>query len=385
MKRVFPIFLLVLGLLLAKAEVKAAPRQDSPRTPAEIIRLINYYRAENGLPAYVQNSTLMGTAQDASDYQAAIEQVTHEGPGGSRPRDRAYAAGYGDGKIIWISEIIYGYTFGTPDDAVNWWKTSEIHNYTMLAPQYKEIGAGVALANNRYYFTAVVGWISIYDNTEATPTAGPSPTASHTPSSTSTTASNPTSTPTETTTSSPTNTVIASSPTASQTAGPSPTPSNTPTPLPEGTITHIVKAGDTLSLIAARYGLTLEEILAFNNLTLTSLIFPGDIILIQAAPTATETVIASATNSPTPSATPSLTPTATDTETATATASATPTSTTEVLAQLQSASNPPLDPLNSLLALLENTDYLAVAIIGFFGLALVPIGVLAYFFENRRS
>jgi len=385
MKRVFPFLLLLLTLAFTQAQVKAAPRQDSPRTPAEIISLINEYRAENGLPAYVQNSILMGTAQDASDYQAAIEHVTHEGPGGSRPRDRAYAAGYGNGKIIWISEIIYGYTFGTPDDAVNWWKTSEIHNYTMLAPQYKEIGAGVAVANNRYYFTAVVGWISIYDNTEATPTAGSSPTASKTPTSTSTTASNPTSASTKTPTKTATVTNIPASATASQTFGPSPTASDTPTPLPEGTITHIVKAGDTLSLIAARYGLTLEEILALNNLTLTSLIFPGDVILIQVAPTATATVIATASTSPTPSSTASQTSTATATASETATATASPSSTSEPIVQQQAASSPPLDPLNSMLAIMENTEYFALVIIALFGIALAPIAVLVYFFENRRG
>ena len=118
MRRIFLIMaLLVFAALFAKAEVKAAPREAPARTAAEIISLINAYRSENGLPAYQQNSILMGTAQDQSEYQAAIGSVTHEGPGGSRPRDRAYAAGYGGGKIIWISEIIYGYTFAGPDTA----------------------------------------------------------------------------------------------------------------------------------------------------------------------------------------------------------------------------------------------------------------------------
>jgi LysM repeat protein len=354
--------------------VKAAPRQQSPRTPAEIIRLINKYRAENGLPAYVQNSILMGTAQDQSDYQAAIGSVTHEGPGGSRPRDRAYAAGYGDGKIIWISEIIYGYTSGTPEDAVNWWKTSEIHNYTMLAPQYKDIGAGVAVSNNRYYFTAVVGWISIYDNPDATPTTGPSPTASKTPEDTEEKPTKvPSKTPSKTTL--PSKTSIPPSATASHTAGPSPTATYTATALPPGAITHVVKAGDTLSLIADRYGISLEELLALNNLTLTAIIYPGDILFIQLAPTATLTETASATLTQTDTATTS--PSATANHTTSTSLSATPSKT-------PAAGIAAPEPINSPFITLDSAEYRALIAIALFGFTLLPLGILLYRFESRR-
>ena len=42
--------------------------------------------------------------------------------------------------------------------------------------------------------------------------------------------------------------------------------------------THIVQPGDTLSMIAATYGVSLDDVLALNGLSLESIIYPGDVI-----------------------------------------------------------------------------------------------------------
>ncbi|MET4059380.1 LysM repeat protein [Arthrobacter sp. UYP6] len=42
--------------------------------------------------------------------------------------------------------------------------------------------------------------------------------------------------------------------------------------------THVVQSGDTLSKIAATYGVTLDDVLALNGLSLESIIYPGDVI-----------------------------------------------------------------------------------------------------------
>ncbi len=76
--------------------------------PYSLIDAVNNLRAANGLPAYQINGTLMAIAQGHSDYQAAIGEVTHTGAGGTRPRDRAAAAGYGGGGTFFISENIAG-------------------------------------------------------------------------------------------------------------------------------------------------------------------------------------------------------------------------------------------------------------------------------------
>jgi len=101
----------------------------------------------------------------------------------------------------------------------------------------------------------------------------------------------------------------------------------TPTPNADGVIIVIVQVGDTLWSVAARAGLTLEELLELNDLTRDSFIQPGQELIIGYAegsappagsvtPDVTDTITVTAAASPTvtvrstpsPSATPQPTP-----------------------------------------------------------------------------
>lgn len=109
-----------------------------------------------------------------------------------------------------------------------------------------------------------------------TPTVTGSPPPTETPSPT------PTETPTATLTPTPT---------------PVPTPTPTATATPEGFV-YVVQSGDTLSAIASRFGVSMQEIVEANNIADPNLIIAGDELLIPGVegppPTAT----------PTPSPTP---------------------------------------------------------------------------------
>jgi LysM repeat protein len=59
-------------------------------------------------------------------------------------------------------------------------------------------------------------------------------------------------------------------------------PAAPPTP-PAPTSSYTIKAGDTISSIAARFGVTTQAVLAANGLTASSIIYPGQTIVIPAA------------------------------------------------------------------------------------------------------
>jgi uncharacterized protein YkwD len=272
--------LLVLTTLSAApspASAKALAR-PLPQTPGEVIAIINDYRAQNGLPAYQQNDILMQIAQGQADYLASQGQSNdvHAGPGGSRPKDRAYAAGYGGGQQFFLSEI-GKYGLGeTPQSAVNWWKQSPDHNPTMVASTYIETGCGVATdGNGRYYYICDMGYVV---GGTYTPSGGSS--------------------------------------TGQQPAAPVMIPVTKADPQPDGSIVHIIRTGQTLWTLAAVYEVPLQQILDLNHYSESQIIHPGDEVMVagpgsavpptptptetEPSPTATSTQEAEPTHTPRP-------------------------------------------------------------------------------------
>jgi LysM repeat protein len=87
---------------------------------------------------------------------------------------------------------------------------------------------------------------------------------------------------------------------------PSPTlhPLQLLTPANDGMYYHIVRSGETLSWIAGHYGVSVSNLMAWNGLNNTSIIYANQKLLLQVTPPAT------ATATPAP---PTITPTVTDT------------------------------------------------------------------------
>jgi uncharacterized protein YkwD len=89
-------------------------------------------------------------------------------------------------------------------------------------------------------------------------------------------------------------------------------PGEQPPPTATPQSMHIVQSGDTAWGISVRYGLTLEELFAFNSLNENSVLTIGDqLLIVSPSPIPTQTPFATLT--PTPSATPSPTATVTPT------------------------------------------------------------------------
>ena len=239
-----------------------------------LIAAVNQLRAANGLAELQVNSILMSVVQAHTDYQAAIGDVTHYSADGSRPRDRAAAAGYGGGANFFISENIGGGTNLSVAEVIVWWQGDDLHLNTMLGANYAEIGAGVAVSGDFVYYTIDTAYV-----------AG----GSYVPQ------------------------------TSASTPGPTPVPIYyvvIATPNADGSVVHIVQSGQTLIGIANAYGVPVDEIKALNNLT-SDEIFVNDTLLIRAAgtpqptETATPTITPTRQNTPTrqPTRTPSASPT----------------------------------------------------------------------------
>ena len=258
---------LVPGFLILALLLGSLPGRAQAGDAYSLIAAVNQLRAANGLPALQTNGILMSVVQAHTDYQAAIGEVTHISADGSRPRDRAAAAGYGGGSTFFISENIGGGTNLSVAEVIGWWQGDDLHLTTMLGANYAEIGAGVAVAGDFVYYTIDTASVS---GGSYVPLASPGSTAV------------------------PIYYVI------------------TATPNPDGSVVHTVQSGQTLIGIAQTYGVSVSEIKILNNLT-TDEIYVGDTLLIIPAgtpePSATPTATATATMVASPTRQPTRTPT----------------------------------------------------------------------------
>lgn len=272
--------IMLLILIMASLSIpKAAQAKSSARLPtyssaSELIGAVNALRASYGLAPYQTNPILMSIAQMHADYLLSIGTYTHTGADGSRPYQRALAAGYlvaGDLSLGgFFSENITGGVGQTADEAVKTWMGDSDHQNTMLSGIFQDVGAGVGVSGNTYYYVLDAGL-----STGGTPVAYTPPAPLHpvTP------------------------TLIPNTPNA------------------DGSIIHIVQPGDTLGSIYMSYNVPLADVLKLNGLTLKSTIYPNQKIIIRAAftptptqPTSTPTI--RPTNTPWPTATPTATNTA---------------------------------------------------------------------------
>jgi LysM repeat protein len=246
---------LLIGTILVFALLVVKTIQAQGDSATTVINTINQLRGQRGLAALEPHPALMQIAQQHSQYQASIGTWTHIGADGSRPKDRALAAGFGDGATIYVSEnVAYGADMSIMETINGPWNDPE-HHHTMYNPNAKYIGAGVAYSGNLVFYTVDTGyWVG-----DPGPTQDPGKIE----------------TPT--------------SPDASLI--PTAVPVIISTPLPDGSVKHIVQGGQTLWTIAAVYNISLEELRELNGLEAEAILVLGDEVLIQPAFTPTNTPI----------------------------------------------------------------------------------------------
>jgi len=265
-------------LVLLPFPQPAVMAQSTPPSPYDLIAAINSLRSANGLPALQTDGALMSAAQLHSQYQASIGSWTHTGSGGSNETDRALAAGYGGGASVTCDEAVaVAQVATTADYIVNViWNDYQHRDLVLLNSRFTGIGAGAAVGSDGLVYYTVDNCTAGGGYTGATPavtavargSAAPSPSAEVI------------------------KTVVVV------------------TPLENGSIIHIVEAGQTLWSIAAAYGQTADQLAMLNGLPTPNLvIYVGQKLLVRPAftPTLTPTITITprpATRTPRPTFTP---------------------------------------------------------------------------------
>lgn len=275
-------FLLLILSLLPSEQVGAYSEQFSPKLSAlEVIEEVNALRASNNLPPYQVHPILMSIAQSHADYIASTGVVTHFGANGERPSQRAIAAGYPV-----AGDLSFGGLFSENIDSglglsvsavINDWQGDSLHLTTMLSPDLKDIGVGVAIANDVTYYVLDAG-----ASTNDPVVLQTSSTAIFTPS-----------------------------------VGTTGTQVIISTPLENGDVYHVVQLKEALWSIALAYNTTVEQLKLLNGLA-SDEIFEGQKLLIQrpVTDTPTPTAVVTATfGIPTSTATQPVLPTTTSTAT----------------------------------------------------------------------
>ncbi len=237
----------------------------------ELINIVNSLREDNNLAPYEIDQTLMSSAQTHANYMAEIGQVTDNRADGSSPASLGIIENRAGGANLTVQVVVYSL-----------WTDTEYWN-TLIGVPFGKVGAGVAEKDGFVYYVLQVQKIDL--GLQAQPTINfqitPDPNL--------------------------VSDVI------------------TATPQLDGSIIHQVLDGQALWSIAIAYGVTIEDIIRWNNLVPTPQIFVGERLLVQLAPTATlsptitntgvpPTRTLTPTNTPvTPSPSPTISPTPTQT------------------------------------------------------------------------
>jgi LysM repeat protein/uncharacterized protein YkwD len=269
----------------------------------DLFNRVNALRNMSGINPYRWNDALYVAAREQAEWMASTGIVSHFQPGGGTPYSRAVAAGFAH--TFCCTEIIYlGTAIATPDDAWNWWFNSETHYAELTRITNTDVGIASVLIENRRSFVMVFGVGKGGNPTGNNPffaveTPTPVVTVTGTP---------PTPTPTifspPALTALPTLALFTPLPATATpiTSGPvlpttapmilimSPTPGGVVQPGVQGGGVYVVQPGDTLFIIASRYGITTRELAQANGIREDSIIFVGQQLVIpqpgaQTAPT----------------------------------------------------------------------------------------------------
>ena len=156
---------LLLSVHTARAESSHAPVGQANSAIQIVVAAINQARAQSGLPPLVLNPQLMQAAQGHATDMVTNGNYSHRGTDGSNVNMRVQRAGYGaDG---WASENWV--SVSEPGQAIQWWMNSTVHRNNILNPRWSELGVGSGIAGRQIIFVAVFGTKGVGQSYTAAP------------------------------------------------------------------------------------------------------------------------------------------------------------------------------------------------------------------------
>ena len=132
----------------AVGEFKDYPVSLSADREAEIVRLVNEYRAANGLGPVTLKEDLSKTARYKSKAMIQYNYFSHDNPQLGGMSFASMMRNHFKVPYSGISENLHmaarGNTYATAQEIMTSWKNSPGHNANMLKPEWTYIGVGVA-------------------------------------------------------------------------------------------------------------------------------------------------------------------------------------------------------------------------------------------------
>ncbi len=118
----------------------------------EVLRLTNAQRVRAGCEPLTLSGDLQQAAQSHSEWQSR-HGMGHVGADGTRPGDRATAAGYGWSRIG--ENVAAGYDSAAA--VVTGWMNSSGHRKNVLTCSFRHLGVGMARHDNTVFWTQLFG------------------------------------------------------------------------------------------------------------------------------------------------------------------------------------------------------------------------------------
>jgi len=155
----FIILVLGLGMLIHPQTVQADENDPLPsnQTSAyEMIIAMNTLRVAYGLPALIEDPIVNAVAQSTAQIMAANSMSWHIGD----VRGRIAAAGYGSGGTVWATENFAVSSGGMGIDQIMAVWADPDHMRPAVTPAYCHVGAGVATVNGKTYYILQAAYVS---------------------------------------------------------------------------------------------------------------------------------------------------------------------------------------------------------------------------------